>query len=217
MTLRLLWLVSPFLVVAANSPAEASSTANPYDVPTTTDARATPDAPPDRDKSTIPTSYFGQRGTLALGLSFDIGAANTGVSQRPLGLGVRPTLDVFLLDGLSIGVAAGFTQSAFDGSSFYTYGGEVRTGYALRLNDRFAIWPRLLVSYEVGGVPLPSGTGTLEDLRAGANVPLVFRLGGHLMFELGPIASTDLWRSVSGQPAARDNILGMRGGLTGWF
>jgi hypothetical protein len=59
--------------------------------------------------------------------------------------------------------------------------------------------------------------GTLEDLRIGANLPLLFTLGGHTMFELGPVASTDVWRTVDGQAVAREDVLGMRAGIVGWF
>jgi hypothetical protein len=166
-----------------------------------------------------PRSFLGARGTIALGLDFDTGAANTGIPSRPLGIGVHPTLDVFVLDGLSIGGAVGFEYSHFNATDLYNYGGETRIGYALRLNDRLAIWPKISLGYVVGGVPQPQGSsmGTLEDLRIGANLPLLFTLGGHTMFELGPVASTDVWRTVDGQAVAREDVLGMRAGIVGWF
>ncbi len=204
----------PLVAVAAFPlPARADHLASASDA-----ALAAHEAPP--QEAGAPQGYFGKRGTIALGLDFDTGAANTGISSRPLGLGVHPTLDVFVLDGLSIGTAVGFEYSHFNGVDLYNYGGEGRVGYALRINDRLAIWPKISLSYVVGGVPQGSdqtSMATLEDLRAGVTLPFVFTLGGHTMFQLGPVASTDVWRTVGGQAAAREDILGMRAGLVGWF
>jgi hypothetical protein len=203
------------LLLAATASAPTTARADP-----TSPLVATPVSPDEAPASkAAPQPHFGQRGTLVLGLDFDTGAANTGIPSRPLGLGVRPTLDAFVLEGLSLGAAAGFEYSRFAGQALYNYGAEVRVGYALRINDRFAIWPKILTSYTMGGVPIGASStlGTLEDARVGANLPLVFTLGGHTMFEVGPIASTDIWRSVAGQSVPREDIFGLRAGFVGWF
>ena len=76
----------------------------------------------------------------------------------------------------------------------------------------------MTVDYKAGTVPGPTpGNPSLQDLRAGASLPLVLTLGGQVALELGPVASTDLWRSVGGQDASRMDILGMRTGIVGWF
>jgi len=75
-----------------------------------------------------------------------------------------------------------------------------------------------ILDYQAGTVPGPDATSpSLQNLRIGASVPLVLTLGGQVAFELGPMASTDLWRQVGGQDAQRVDLIGMRTGLVGWF
>ncbi|MGH7293559.1 MAG: hypothetical protein ACRELB_01440, partial [Polyangiaceae bacterium] len=144
--------------------------------------------------------------------------ANSGLSSRPLGMGARLSLDSFVVEGLSIGGQFGFEYATVDGS-FYSLGGGVRLGYALRLGDKLALWPMTILTYDAGTVPRadPSGVSSLQDVRLGASLPLVMTLGGQFAFELGPVASTDVWRSVNGQDAARMDLVGLRTGLVGWF
>jgi len=165
-----------------------------------------------------PSTPFGAKGTRALGLMVDIGAANSGLPSRPLGLGFRTTLDSFVLDHVSIGGSFGFEYADTYGS-FYNVGGGPRLGYALPLGDKLAIWPMVTLSYDAGTVPVPPATGTwsLQDVRVGGQLPLVLMLGGQVAFELGPVASTDVWRSVGGQDAAHVDLIGLRTGIVGWF
>ena len=181
-----------------------------------TETPASSDAAP-AGKS-APYAPFGARSTRALGLAVDIGAANSGLPERPLGMGTRVTLDSFVLEGLSIGGSFGFEYATVYGG-FYNVGGGPRVGYALRLGDKLAVWPMVTLSYDAGTVPVPpaSGTSSLQDVRVGAHLPLVFMLGGQVAFEMGPMASTDVWRSVGGQNAARMDLIGLRTGLVGWF
>jgi hypothetical protein len=51
----------------------------------------------------------------------------------------------------------------------------------------------------------------------GGSFPLVLTMGGQVAFELGPMASTDVWRSEGGQDTPRVSLLGMRTGIVGWF
>jgi hypothetical protein len=165
-----------------------------------------------------PPAPLGVRGSRALGFAIDLGAANSGVATRPLGMGGRVSLDSFVVEGLSIGGQFGFEYATVDGS-FYNVGGGPRLGYALRLGDKLALWPMVLLTYDSGTVPQPGGSGaaSLQDVRVGAHLPLVMTLGGQVAFELGPLASTDLWRSVDGQSAAHMDLIGLRTGLVGWF
>jgi hypothetical protein len=168
--------------------------------------------------SSAPSTPFGAPGARALGLAVDIGAANSGLATRPLGLGVRATLDSFVLYGFSVGGSFGFEYADVYGS-FYNVGGGPRLGYALRLGDKLALWPMVTLTYDAGIVPVPPATGTqsLQDVRVGGQLPLVMTLGGQVALELGPVASTDVWRSVGGQDAAHVGLIGLRTGIVGWF
>jgi hypothetical protein len=118
----------------------------------------------------------------------------------------------------ALGGSFGFEYADVDGS-FYNVGGGPRLGYALRLGDKLALWPMVVLTYDAGTVPVPPATGvsSLQDVRVGAQLPLIMTLGGQVAFELGPVASTDLWRSVGGQDAAHVGLIGLRTGIVGWF
>ena len=180
-------------------------------------ATAAVDAPPASQTSDA-GEHFGARGTRVLGLDFDTGVANSGLASRPLGLGVRPTLDTFVFEGFSVGASMGFEYARALGNDVYTVGGGPRVGYALRLGDRLAIWPKLFVSLDVGSVPLDrQNSATLEDVRIGGHLPITIALGTNVLLEVGPVYSTDLFRSVGGNETARVDLLGLRTGIIGWF
>jgi len=165
-----------------------------------------------------PPEPFGMTGTRALGLVFELGPANSGLATRPLGMASSLALDSFVLGGLSVGAEFGFQYSTADGS-FYDVGGGPRVGYAIPLGNKLALWPVVILSYEAGTVPVQTSADSvsLQDMRIGGQLPLVMTLGGQTAIELGPVASTDLWRSVAGQSAQAMNILGLRAGIVGWF
>lgn len=197
------------LLLSAPLPAQAETTALivPPESPVTA-------ASPRYD----PPVPLGTKGTRALGLVADIGPANSGLATHPMGLGTSLVLDNFVLSGLSVGGEFGFDYSSADGS-FYDVGGGPRLGYAIPLGDKLAIWPTFVFAYESGVVPAAGSNASLslQDLRLGAQLPLVMTIGGQTAFELGPIASTDVWRSVAGQGAPTMNLVGLRAGLVGWF
>jgi len=182
----------------------------------------TPDLPDSSDtaksEKSDPPVPLGTRGTRALAIVADLGPANSGVASRPIGLGADMVLDNFVLSGLSIGGEFGFEYSDAYGS-FYDVGGGPRVGYAIALGDKLALWPTLVFAYEVGTVPVAGSNdaASLQDLRLGAQLPLVMTLGGQTAIELGPIASLDLWRSVAGQSAPAMTLVGLRAGIVGWF
>jgi hypothetical protein len=168
--------------------------------------------------SSAPPAPFGAKDSRALGLVVDLGAANSGLATHPLGVGIRTTLDSFVLDHVSIGGQFGFEYADTYGS-FYNVGGGPRVGYALRLGDKLALWPMVVLTYDAGTVPVAPSTGTssLQDVRVGGQLPLILTLGGQVAFEMGPVASTDVWRSVGGQDAAHVGLIGLRTGIVGWF
>jgi hypothetical protein len=203
---------APLLTALLTTPTVAS--ADPPKAPD--EAPEPPDeAPPGKS---VPPALFGTTGTRALGLLFDIGAANSGLPTRPLGFGSTLALDSFVVGHLSVGGEFGFDYSGADGS-FYDVGGGPRVGYAIALGSKLALWPTLIFTYEAGVVPVPSTNASvsLQDVRFGAAMPLVMTLGGQTAIELGPVASNDLWRSEGGQSAPQVALIGLRAGIVGWF
>src|SRR5580692_1804058 len=129
------------LALIASLVASTFTMARPARAEVTMMPTATP-ASPDSSAAgrSVPPDLFGTKGTRALGFDLDIGAANSGLASRPLGLGIRTTLDSFVLDRVSIGGSFGFEYATVYGS-FYNLGGGPRVGYALRLGDKLTLWP----------------------------------------------------------------------------
>jgi hypothetical protein len=84
----------------------------------------------------------GLRGNLNFGLrSTDTNGATAGP-----GFVLRPALDVFVIDRLSIGGALEFTYTSFNlgpaTADLFTFTVMPRIGYSLPLGDKFAFWPQ---------------------------------------------------------------------------
>ena len=128
-------------------------------------------------------------------------------SHQWKGVGLAPSVDVFVIDGLSLGgrVTAAWLSSearttappgagglgGLQGESHgHTIGVAPRIGYALPLSETWAIWPRLS-----GGVDVTrqqyEGLGRTVSRTFGGelNVGVVLRLGRHALFDFGPVVA----------------------------
>ena len=158
-------LIASLVAWDALSPrlARAETATPPTETPASSDTSAA--------GKSAPPAPFGTKGTRALGLVVDVGAADSNLPSRPLGLGVRTTIDSFVLDHVSVGGSFGFEYADTYGS-FYNVGGGPRLGYALPLGDKLVLWPMVTLRYDAGTVPVPPATGTwsLQDVRVGGEL-----------------------------------------------
>jgi len=114
---------------------------------------------------------------------------------------IRPAIDYFLIDHLSLGAFTGVEYSASPGGSTTTYGIGPRVGYDIPLSERFSVWPKAGFSFNsttvkfdsinVGGISTPSTSESNSALALNLFVPIMFHTN-HYFAGFGPSLDTDL-------------------------
>ena len=128
-------------------------------------------------------------------------------SHESTGVGLAPSVDVFVLEGLSLGgrATAAWLSSevrttpppgvgalgGLQGDSHgHTIGVAPRIGYALALSETWAIWPRLSGGVDVTRQQFEGLGRTVSRTFSGAiDVGVVLRLGRHALFDFGPVVA----------------------------
>jgi hypothetical protein len=141
-----------------------------------------------------PSGRFGHQGQFAL--SSDEGI-NTSYSAREgddvFIYTLRPALDYFLIENVSLGVTAGldYTSVGDEHASVYSIG--PRVGYNIPFKSMFSIWPRVGVSYATTTTSSDFAEDD-DDSHAQLNlsVPLMFHPLLHFFVGFGPALDADL-------------------------
>lgn len=130
---------------------------------------------------------------------------------------IRPAVDYFVIDHLSLGAFTGVEYSSLPGGSTTTYGIGPRVGYDIPLSARFSLWPKAGLSFNsttvkvdadaVGGLTRPSDSN--NALAFNLYVPVMFH-SNHYFAGFGPSLDTDL----SGSPKA--TVIAARLVVGGW-
>jgi len=153
-----------------------------------------------------PAGIFGDRHQLAISSDAGFSLTNTNVSGgdgSTTALVLRPAVDYFVIDSLSIGGFLGLQYiSTPDGSSTAMSVGP-RIGYNLRFSERFSVWPKVGLSFastteKTDATTLPDGTRvdptdtTSTSLQLNLFVPVMFHPVEHFFIGLGPAFDLDL-------------------------
>ena len=170
-----------------------------------------------------PVSIFGNRGQIAI--SSEAGATFThtsvsGVDGSTTTFVLRPGVDYFIIDRLSLGAFVGVDHQAVPSGSSTTFGVGPRVGYDIAFSDYFSIWPRAGFSYNsstikvdaenVGGVEVPGSEASNNAVALNLFAPLLFHTN-HYFAGVGPALDTDL----SGD--AKATTFAVRVTLGGWL
>jgi len=147
---------------------------------------------------------FGERGQLAI---MGEGAAlftHTSVGGRDgstTTVLIRPAIDYFLIDHLSLGAFTGVEHSSAPGGSTTTYGIGPRVGYDIPFTERFSIWPKAGLSFNsttikldavtIGGIRTPESSDSNTALALNLFVPVMFH-SHHYFAGFGPSLDSDL-------------------------
>lgn len=164
-----------------------------------------------------PAGVFGMRGQIAL--SSDEGVA-TSYSSRPgiktFKFTLRPAIDYFVIDNLSIGAAVGIDYTSISGepgqgsahSTVYSIG--PRVGYNISVKPMFSVWPRVGLSYAGVNESAPLGSDA-KHLQLNVSVPFLFHPLRHFFVGFGPAFDADL----TGQ--GKTTTIAGRVTIGGWF
>lgn len=194
--------------------AVVGSTGAPASAQETVGARVTPGSP---------TSIFGTQGQIAI--SSEAGAtfshtSVSGVDGSTTSLVLRPGVDYFLINRLSLGVFLGVDHQATAASSTTTFGVGPRVGYDIAFSDHFSVWPKVGFSYNstklkidaqtIGGIQTDSSSETNSAIALNLFAPFLFHTN-HFFAGVGPALDTDL----SGD--AKVTTYAIRVTLGGWI
>jgi hypothetical protein len=187
-----------------------------------------------------PRPHFGNAGILAFSndMSFTFGGQttsipnNTGDSPSQWELAAKPSVDYFVIQGLSVGgfleyrhasssVPNSLTTGGGTGSTTSTsdtFGIGARLGYNIPIADAFSIWPLLGL-----GFTTTSSTGDVGNNAFGVSIfaPFLWHPVSHFFMGIGPYLSTDLaaQSSANGQSTSGSKVTtyGLQFTIGGWF
>jgi Outer membrane protein beta-barrel domain len=145
-----------------------------------------------------PAGLFGGRGQLAI--SNDLGLLISNTSQSGGGsttsIQLRPALDYFVIDNLSVGAFIGLDYTHVPDSHQTIFDIGPRVGYNVPLSDVFSVWGRVGLSYT--NVNLGAGNGgstSSSSLTLNLSVPFLFHVQ-NFFFGFGPALDVDLTGDV---------------------
>lgn len=181
---------------------------------------AAAETPPPRDPgmpevpANSPSGWFGGKGQLALlaetGVVFSHTSISGGGSSTTFVL--RPAIDYFVIDHLSLGVFTGVNYEKAAGASATTYGIGPRVGYDIPFTPRFSLWPKAGLSYNTTTLKTdtPSVSNTNSAIALNLFVPVMFHTN-HYFVGFGPALDLDL----SGD--AKATTFAVRLNVGGWL
>lgn len=153
-----------------------------------------------------PAGIFGDRGQLAISSDAGFSLSNTNLSgsdSSTTTLILRPAVDYFVIDSLSLGGFLGLEYTAPPGGSSTALSIGPRLGYNLRMSERFSLWPKVGLSFastteKQDATTLPDGTVVEENdttstsLQLNLFVPVLFHPAEHFFIGLGPALDLDM-------------------------
>lgn|GEM_PF-684140 len=150
-----------------------------------------------------PSGVFGGRGqfTISSDAGLQIKSTSTsGVDGSTTSLTLRPAVDYFLVNNVSVGGFVGLDYTSTSGAHATTFAIGPRAGYNLVFAERFSFWPKLGFSYSSSSTPAdPAVPGTSSSNNASGNhlalnafAPLMFHPVQHFFLGFGPALDTDL-------------------------
>jgi hypothetical protein len=172
-----------------------------------------------------PAGRFGEKGQKAISSDVGLSLSNTrvsGGSGSSTVLVLRPALDFFVADSLSVGGFVGVEYASAPGGSSTAVSVGPRVGYDVPLAERLSIWPKIgfaiaRTSQTDEGATLPSGVivGRSEDdntsVQLNLFVPIMFHPVEHFFLGLGPALDQDL------NGDAKATVLAVRLTIGGWI
>jgi hypothetical protein len=125
-------------------------------------------------------SSFGQAGQMVIGQDLS-GFLGYNTASEVFAIRLEPSADYFLQQNLSVGASA-LVGLAFGDSTAVGLGVMARLGYALPLNERVSIWPKVGFGIDFTHVTGGSDVSFVLDV----NAPILFHVTPHFFVGAGP-------------------------------
>jgi hypothetical protein len=171
-----------------------------------------------------PAGVFGAKTQLTISSDAGFSISNTsvsGVDGSTTRVELRPAIDYFVMDNLSVGGFIGFDYSSDPGGHTTTFSIGPRVGYNLAFSERFSVWPKLGFSYATTSVSedlTPPGSDTTvtqnnssSGLALNLFVPVMFHPVPHFFLGFGPA----LDQSLTGD--TKTTVIAGRLTIGGWI
>ncbi|MEP7050459.1 MAG: hypothetical protein ABJB12_08915 [Pseudomonadota bacterium] len=170
-----------------------------------------------------PAGRFGDKGQLTVSSDAGLSIGTTsvsGVDGSTTTVTLRPAVDYFIANDLSLGGFVGLDYLRASGAHSTTFSIGPRIGYNLALSERVTLWPKLGFSYSNTNVSTDVNAGPNTVISTGASgshvalnvfVPVMFHPVPHFFIGFGPALDTDL----SGD--ARTTTIAGRLTIGGWM
>lgn len=151
-----------------------------------------------------PSGMFG--GQRQLTISTDAGlsissTSTTGVDGSTTNLTLRPAVDYFVLNNVSVGAFLGLDYTSTSGAHATTFAVGPRIGYNFAFAERFSFWPKLGFSYsssstsaDTSALPGSPSASSASGSHLALNffAPVMFHPVQHFFLGFGPALDTDL-------------------------
>jgi len=147
-----------------------------------------------------PSVVFGNRGQLTISTDAGLAISSTstsGVDGSTTSLTLRPAVDYFVVNNVSVGAFVGLDYKSTSGAHATTFAIGPRVGYNFAFSERFSFWPKLGFSYSTSSTsadttPAVGDSATGNHLALNVFAPLMFHPVQHFFLGFGPALDTDL-------------------------
>jgi hypothetical protein len=152
-----------------------------------------------------PSGRFGDHGQLTISSDAGLSISSTstsGVDGSTTALTLRPAVDYFVANNISVGGFVGLDYTSTSGAHSTTFAIGPRVGYNFAFAERFSFWPKLGFSYSSSSTTIdtpvapgaPSSSGSVSGNHLALNVfaPVMFHPVQHFFLGFGPALDTDL-------------------------
>ena len=151
-----------------------------------------------------PSGIFGDKGQITISSDAGLSISSTstsGVDGSTTNLTLRPAIDYFVVNNVSVGGFVGLDYTSTSGAHSTTFAIGPRVGYNFAFSERFSFWPKLGFSYSSSSTSVdttvtpgaPSSfSATGNHLALNIFAPVMFHPVQHFFLGFGPALDTDL-------------------------
>jgi hypothetical protein len=153
-----------------------------------------------------PSAIFGEEGQWAISSDAGLSLSNTSISDvdgSSTLLILRPSVDYFVVNYLSIGGFLGVEYASTPGGSSTQMSIGPRVGYNVPFSERFSLWPKIGFSFAStsqeeedvetpDGEIIPGSDESSTSMQLNLFAPVMFHPVEHFFLGLGPAFDLDL-------------------------
>jgi hypothetical protein len=164
-----------------------------------------------------PSVVFGGKSQLAISSDAGLSLSHTSITGgngSSTSLVLRPAIDYFVVENLSLGGFLGLEYTHAGGGNSTAFSIGPRVGYNIPLSNLLSVWPKVGFAYSHTNIDVSgggTGTSSANSLALNLFVPLMLHPAEHFFLGFGPALDVDL----TGDPKA--TTIALRLTIGGWI